>query len=75
MIGAGERKNTHKREQWIVRRRPKDWRVNDLQILPGQHIIRSEITGRGIRKVSGVERRIALVCSIRAALQYRLRAA
>ena len=41
---------THKKKQWIVRSRPRDCRVNDLHILPGQHIM-ALITG--IREVSG----------------------
>jgi hypothetical protein len=67
VIGAGD-----KRRQRIARGRPKDRCVNDLHILPGQHIIRSQIARCGICEVSGVELRVTLVCLIRPALQCRL---
>ena len=72
MIGAGEWEDAHQWEQWISIQGPEDSCALDLQVLPGQHIVRSKITGRAVCEVGSVERRVTSVRSIRSALQCRL---
>ena len=72
VVGAGEREDADQPEQGIIFQWPEDRCIYNLQILPREHIVRSEVAGRAVCEVRRVERRITPVREVGTALQIRL---